>query len=322
MDEHFVVIGGIRLTRREFKVLDLASQGLTNKEIAREVSLSPRTIGHMLGNDDPFRSIYAKIGVQTKAAATAWFASRDAQAHDDQPADWVRLCSSPSAAEDDAVLNALRAEALTTFVLEAFDDDLGTIVRARNVGESHLSLQMGQRKAEQFRKLIKVAPSSPASQLLLSRLGLLLYQNALTCVVLVLPEDALRTLKPISDELMAVARACGEEQFASNAKFVLGTAYYFMEDYERAVGLLKQALLTKTDLDVRIRMLRLLALSLAYRLEKSEFSHVEGELRNLVSEGNWTDPISVCAMNEGLGRAHSLLGSPRAFHYLEPIRIT
>lgn len=54
-----------RLTPRERAVLALAARGLTNKEIAAALCISPRTVGaHLL-------SVYDKLGVHTRTAA-AW----------------------------------------------------------------------------------------------------------------------------------------------------------------------------------------------------------------------------------------------------------
>ncbi len=52
------------LTEREVTVLCLVAQGLSNKEIGRELSLSPHTVNVHL------RTIYSKINVSSRAAAT------------------------------------------------------------------------------------------------------------------------------------------------------------------------------------------------------------------------------------------------------------
>jgi len=51
------------LTPRELEVLRLLARGLTNKESAKELEISPRTVGHHV------ESIYTKIGASTRAAA-------------------------------------------------------------------------------------------------------------------------------------------------------------------------------------------------------------------------------------------------------------
>lgn len=53
------------LSRRELEVLNLAAQGHTNKEIARQLDLSDLTIGSYL------RSIYNKLGVGSRTAAVS-----------------------------------------------------------------------------------------------------------------------------------------------------------------------------------------------------------------------------------------------------------
>jgi HD-GYP domain-containing protein (c-di-GMP phosphodiesterase class II) len=57
------------LTDREIEVLALLARGLVNKEIARRLDLSPKTVSRHVEN------VYAKIGVGTRAAATL-FATR------------------------------------------------------------------------------------------------------------------------------------------------------------------------------------------------------------------------------------------------------
>jgi predicted ATPase/DNA-binding CsgD family transcriptional regulator len=52
------------LTDREVEVLRLAAEGLTDGQVARELHISPRTVGRHLG------SIYKKLGVPSRAAAT------------------------------------------------------------------------------------------------------------------------------------------------------------------------------------------------------------------------------------------------------------
>ena len=54
------------LSDREVEVLRLAARGLTAKQIAGALFLSPKTVDHHI------QHVYAKIGVSTRAAATLW----------------------------------------------------------------------------------------------------------------------------------------------------------------------------------------------------------------------------------------------------------
>ena len=54
------------LTRREVEVLRLAARGLTTRQIADRLFISPKTADHHI------QHIYAKIGVSTRAAAALW----------------------------------------------------------------------------------------------------------------------------------------------------------------------------------------------------------------------------------------------------------
>jgi DNA-binding NarL/FixJ family response regulator len=55
-----------QLSPREREVLDLIADGRSNRQIAEDLFLSPRTIERHIAN------IYLKIDVHTKAEATAW----------------------------------------------------------------------------------------------------------------------------------------------------------------------------------------------------------------------------------------------------------
>src|SRR4051812_43208962 len=54
------------LTRREVEVLRLAARGLTTREVADRLTISPKTADHHI------QHIYGKIGVSTRAAAALW----------------------------------------------------------------------------------------------------------------------------------------------------------------------------------------------------------------------------------------------------------
>jgi len=56
----------VRIRRSELEVLRALVQGKSNKEIAQELNLSPKTVMHYLS------AIYKRIGVRGRAAATAW----------------------------------------------------------------------------------------------------------------------------------------------------------------------------------------------------------------------------------------------------------
>jgi DNA-binding NarL/FixJ family response regulator len=55
----------VRLTRRQLEIVDLIAQGLSNKEIAHELSIEPATVKNHV------HSILDKLHVQTRAAAVA-----------------------------------------------------------------------------------------------------------------------------------------------------------------------------------------------------------------------------------------------------------
>ncbi len=58
--------GNIPLTSREISVLKLMGEGLRHKEIARELSISQRTVGNHIA------SIYNKLGISDRAQAIVY----------------------------------------------------------------------------------------------------------------------------------------------------------------------------------------------------------------------------------------------------------
>jgi DNA-binding NarL/FixJ family response regulator len=58
--------GNCGLTTRELQVLRLIATGITNKALARELSLSEKTIDRHVSN------IFVKVDVSSRAAATAY----------------------------------------------------------------------------------------------------------------------------------------------------------------------------------------------------------------------------------------------------------
>jgi DNA-binding CsgD family transcriptional regulator len=59
------------LSGREVDVLQLAARGLTTRQIADRLVISPKTADHHI------QHIYTKIGVSTRAAAALWAMQND-----------------------------------------------------------------------------------------------------------------------------------------------------------------------------------------------------------------------------------------------------
>ncbi|MEU3569316.1 helix-turn-helix transcriptional regulator, partial [Kitasatospora sp. NPDC036755] len=62
LPQHGPATGAAGLTGQELRVARLAATGLTNKEIGRQLRLSPRTVGAHL------YKIFPKLGITTRAA--------------------------------------------------------------------------------------------------------------------------------------------------------------------------------------------------------------------------------------------------------------
>jgi len=59
------------LSRREVEVLRLVAEGLTTREIAGRLYISPKTADHHI------QHVYTKIGVSNRASATLWAFQHD-----------------------------------------------------------------------------------------------------------------------------------------------------------------------------------------------------------------------------------------------------
>jgi len=56
----------IKITRRDEQVLKLLVQGCSNKEIAAELKISPRTVKQHL------RTLFLRAGINRDASASSW----------------------------------------------------------------------------------------------------------------------------------------------------------------------------------------------------------------------------------------------------------
>ena len=54
------------LSERELEVLLVLARGASNREIAGQLGISPKTVGHHV------QHVYRKAGVHSRAAATLW----------------------------------------------------------------------------------------------------------------------------------------------------------------------------------------------------------------------------------------------------------
>ena len=66
-----MIVAGAGLSDRELEVLLLLVRGVSNREIAETLGISPKTVGHHVEN------VYRKVDVHSRAAATRWAFEHD-----------------------------------------------------------------------------------------------------------------------------------------------------------------------------------------------------------------------------------------------------
>ena len=75
--EPVIVATGV-LTRREYEVAALVARGLTNRQIAAELTISERTADGHVGN------ILARLGFSTRAQVAVWMVEQSKPSADDR----------------------------------------------------------------------------------------------------------------------------------------------------------------------------------------------------------------------------------------------
>jgi DNA-binding CsgD family transcriptional regulator len=76
-DEEVSKAREVGLSQLQFQVLQLVANGLSNKQIAKQLNYSEKTIEKMLGTTDSYYSIYLKIGATNRSDAIKWFLDKE-----------------------------------------------------------------------------------------------------------------------------------------------------------------------------------------------------------------------------------------------------
>lgn len=297
MKESVGLVDGVRLGEREVEILKLAAQGLTTREIAAKVSLSPNTVEKMLGNTDP-RSLYAKIGASNRSQATAWYVGRfglPASETDEQQKD--------SANQDN---HWLSMEVTAPYLLEIAGDFSLRIRAFTEGGNPELAFSAAVSLSNRLKQLLRSSTFHGNAKPLYQVFARVLFEQIMASKMMVSPDKALAASWPTIKELLAIAKLCRDPEIAGLAYSCWADSYYQAKQYRRAVRCYKKALSLITDVHERVGLLRGCALANAYLSQEDEYTYVKKVVTQLIGEGHVAIDV-VCHAYEGLARAEGLL---------------
>jgi DNA-binding CsgD family transcriptional regulator len=302
------------LTEREVRVLQLVTEGRTTRQIAREIGLATKSTEHMLGSSDPYRGIYRKIGVRTRAEAVAWYLRN-----------YGHLTFTPTTAEVDkgtvSATSAPRKDQLGADLVEAYESEYNWIYSVRTEGSPPLAIEFAGEAANRLRRIIDKDRHARSTRPLSRLLGLILLQAAMSYREILLPHQVLPVTAPILREVFKVARLSADGELFGFACLGFGNAYYMMEKYAPSIYWHTLGLETVREVDMRLPTLREVALDWAYLGVAEKFMEYEQNTRSLVEEGNFSKLDQVVVTLEGLARGWGVThAGENAFRTLEETR--
>lgn len=275
------------LTPRELDVLRLAAQGLKNHEIAVRLGLAPKTIEHMLGKSDPYRAIYPKIGVESRAEAIAWYYNQ---------------YGGISAQEKKA------ADRLSEQLLEMYWEYANRAYALRMGGQPQLAREMASFLAAHTAQAAQDATTPRYRSAFLQAHATALVELGLTYLETTPPVEVLAQIRPVVGALEAVAHELDDAHWAATAYTTLAGAYNISKDYKMGRQLYSQAFAIAENPNLQLRILRGLGIAATYLQDKDGVAKVKQEAQGLIEEGRFTNLEQVCETTEGLARAQALMG--------------
>lgn len=119
-------------------------------------------------------------------------------------------------------------------------------------------------------------------------------------------------LGPAASELIKVGEILKDESIVGNGYSFIGTVYYVLKDYAKAVTSLEKVVAQIEDPEEKCFCIRLLALSYAYLGKKEEFLRIKKEMMFLENQLSSNER---CELYEGLGRGLALIGYKKESEY-------
>lgn len=282
------------LAPRELEVLRFAAQGLKNNEIAARLALAPKTIEHMLGNSDPYRSIYAKIGVASRTEAMAWYYANFGVSGDDT-----------------------RAERLSDQLLEVFRDYAGRIYALRIAGQPRLAISMAGFLIAQATQAADEATTKAAREAYLRICARTLCEQGTLYLETSARKQVLTHTRPVILHLRTIARELKDADLLGMSHAMLAGANNIDKRFQMGRRLYAQAFAEVKRVDMQLRALRGLAIAATFLHDKDEVMAVAQKAQRIIDTGQCANLEQVCETLEGVGRAQGIMGSKKAAVWFE-----
>lgn len=290
------------LTEREVCLLRCLAAGMTNTQIAKDLSLSESTVEHMLSSSDSIRGVYPKIGVSNRAQAAAWYTTHFGYA---------------SLGDEDSVLSA-------GDLMDFFGDQVEVIRQVRIEGNPQLAIHLASNVDLRLSKAALQLASSKYFEPIQRLRAVVLYQQARAYTKILPRSQVLGTVRPIARKIRELAKICNDDEVFGLSESRIGDAFYIMSwqvrsdsGIETAMSYLYSALEHLKTSEDRVPVLRQLALSWAVLGDEARFKEVSSEAREQIEDRQHSGLDEACQTLEGLTRGYGLLGlAEDAYHTL------
>lgn len=287
------------LTPRELEVLRLAAMGMTNRAIAARLSLSLKSIEHMLGSSDPLRAIYPKIGVSRRAEAVAWYTTQYGGDHGLTTDSRVR----------DQLVEVLAGCADQAYAM-------------RLAGQPLLALELAGFVAKQAGDAANHAASTPFQAAFHTITARALVEQG-TAVLETSPSGAaVAQGTPIATALRHLAKKSHNLAIAGLGVVLLAGANNIDKQYQAGWELGRRVLSFPLSPDLQLRAMRTATIAALYTGNAEGVAWCEATVQQVIEDGRFTSQEQLCETQEGVGRALGLMGMPRSAAWLEAAEST
>jgi DNA-binding CsgD family transcriptional regulator len=283
-----------KLTGRELEVLRLVAQGMTTRQVAEHLHLAPKTVEHMLSNEDPTRAIYPKIGVTNRSAAVAWY---------------VEHYGKPNAAPDS--IDAME------HLFELEFDYLTRMHQIRLIGNTQTAREMGKFLLKLLDNQLARTNHPPFREAVLRMQARALVELGMVQLETALKGEVFPLTVSTYAKLCRIGRALRDRETLGCAQMLIAQAYHINRKFAKGDGYFRSAYSLLSNLDFRLRCLRGMILSAAYLGDRDRVLRITPKIRSVIDNGQWKSVEYLAEVLEGTGRSQGIVGLESGFRWLD-----